>query len=444
MAKRVMVIRCRAKASAAQHRRLDEVSRLCAELYNALLESWRLGYRWWLRVRHRGAPKPSASRFDLIKTIPGLRRERPDCAGVPSRVLQGVIDRHIAAVEAFYRRCADPKAKPGRPRFKSWRRWRTIEVASAYPSMLAPPGEGGRWWRLQVKGLPRLRFADQGGRLASALDAGAGLKRIRVVRRDAGGVEVQAVLEVEAPEPPQIPANPVGVDVGVSQRVAVSDGRREPGRVWDDKPVNRLQRRLSRARKGSASRRKKRAALARAHRRAAESRRQADHRLARAVLRPGGAACDGVAVEAIRTSSLMRNRRLSRRIQQQGWASLINALRSQAAKAGCAFAEADPAHTSRDCSGCGHRKESMPLSVRVYECARCGLEIDRDVNAAINICARGFPESPRGRVRTRHETGVPARRAIQTSRRKTLHIAGELDGAEHRTKPDCGKHTARI
>ena len=447
MASRVMVIGNRAKVSEAQHRRLTDVSRVCAELYNALLESWRGSYKWWLRVQHRGVPKPSASRFDLLKMLTGLRAERPDCASVPTRVLQGVVDRHVTTVQAFYDRCADPKAKPGFPRFKSWSRWRTIEIASAYPSMLTPPAAGGKWWRLTVNGLPRIRFADQGGRLAAAFAAGAALKRIRVVRRPGSGVEIQAVIQVEAPDPPEAPSNPIGLDLGIKTRVAVSDGRTVDGRVGDDKTVKlikRLQRKLSRAKKGSKNRRKKADALARAHHKAAVSRSQEDHRLAHATLRWGKETYDGVAMDGIQAANLIRNTKLAKQIALQAWGSFKAAMRNQAAKAGSAYVEVNPAHTSRDCSRCDHRKPEMPLDVRVYECEACGLELDRDVNAAQNTCALGFDKGPRGRVRTRHEErAVPMRRAIQVSRRKTRPGSGRLDDAEHRTNSGCGKHTAQ-
>ncbi len=61
------------------------------------------------------------------------------------------------------------------------------------------------------------------------------------------------------------------------------------------------------------------------------------------------------------------------------------------------YVRVNPSHTSTDCSCCGHR-QSMPLSVRVYECEGCGLIMCRDHNAARNICARGFPHrEPRDR-----------------------------------------------
>jgi putative transposase len=61
---------------------------------------------------------------------------------------------------------------------------------------------------------------------------------------------------------------------------------------------------------------------------------------------------------------------------------------------GRVLVKVDPAYTSQDCSGCGHR-EPKALSERVHRCQQCGLELDRDVNAARNIKQRAFPVSVR-------------------------------------------------
>lgn len=78
----------------------------------------------------------------------------------------------------------------------------------------------------------------------------------------------------------------------------------------------------------------------------------------------------------------------SRQISDQRWASLVDMLEYKAWKAGIRRVRVEPRHTSTICSVCGHRK-AMPLSVRVFSCVRCGLELDRDVNAG-NIGVRGF------------------------------------------------------
>ena len=78
-------------------------------------------------------------------------------------------------------------------------------------------------------------------------------------------------------------------------------------------------------------------------------------------------------------------------MSEQRWGCFDTTMRHKAEKAGVPYETVSPAFTSTDCSRCGHR-QAMPLEVRVYVCPRCGLRLDRDVNAALNIRARAFPE----------------------------------------------------
>ena len=94
---------------------------------------------------------------------------------------------------------------------------------------------------------------------------------------------------------------------------------------------------------------------------------------------------------------MVRNLKLADRISQQRWGMFLRLLEVKAARAGIAYAQVDPRNTSLDCSRCGHRKPKadLPLSVRVYVCERCGLRLDRDVNAAINVLVRAFGNEAR-------------------------------------------------
>ena len=75
----------------------------------------------------------------------------------------------------------------------------------------------------------------------------------------------------------------------------------------------------------------------------------------------------------------------------------LHLLEVKAARAGLAYKQVNPRNTSLDCSRCKHRKpkKDLPLKVRVYECERCGLKLDRDVNAAINVLVRAFGDEAR-------------------------------------------------
>jgi len=401
MGSRVTTLRLTAKLSPGQHRRLDKILGWSAEMYNALLESWKGSYAWW-REHNPGADEKfprdrNMSRYDLMRMFTQVKAEDDRWAGLDTRVGRGVICRFDRTRQAFYDRCQTASKKPGFPRFKSHRRWRSIEIPDASPSMVREPGEGGRWWRLRVKGVPAVRFADRGGRLRTALDQGR-LVELRIVRTP-NRVELHAVFRLPpTPEPVGEPANPVGMDKGLRTRLARCDGSYEEAREPDLTVIKRRQRALSRAKKRSRTRAKKRLALARAWRRETEQARQADFRLAHRLITTH----DGIGVEALNVAGMLRTKRFSKKMSEQRWSTLDAILEHKAAKAGIHYVRVNAAYTSQDCSQCGHR-QPMPLNKRVYDCRRCGMVLCRDVNAARNICARAFPKV-RDRAGAREET----------------------------------------
>jgi len=87
---------------------------------------------------------------------------------------------------------------------------------------------------------------------------------------------------------------------------------------------------------------------------------------------------------------MMKNHRLAKSISNAGWGMLDGFIEYKAQKAGKTFIKVNPAYTSQRCSNCGAIVQK-DLSVRVHKC-KCGLEIDRDVNAAINIKYDGLKQ----------------------------------------------------
>ncbi len=369
------------------------------EMYNAGLEAWRGGYRRWQHNPLRD--RPGFSYFDNCKDLTGLRAADEAWAGLSVEVGRGVLARLDRSITRFYE-------GGGYPRFKGRARWRSIDVKEATTSMIQAPGEGGRWHRLRVKGLPELRFD------ASRMEGQ--LKQLRIVRAPVR-LEVHAVCEVPDLQPAPSNGPRVGIDLGVRKFATLSDGTEIPARHWDRARLVRLQRRLARAERGSANRAKTRTAIAKEHARQRERRRQGDFRVAHQLVDRYGA----IAVEDLRIANMMRSakgtadspgtgvaakRALNDRIQQQGWGAFLDVLEYKAAQAGVELAKVNPAHTSRTCSNCGEH-ENYRLNSETFSCQSCGTGLDRDLNAARNICARAFGAGPGGRT--------PAGGAQQTS-----------------------------
>ena len=134
----------RAYTNAVGYERLDHVLRNCAVLYNAALEEWQSAYR------HKGhALSASRTKFDQMKELTGIRKDDPEFWGAISlQIARGVIVRLERARQSFFRRVQAGET-PGYPRFKSSRRWRTIELAEVSPSMVK---SNDKHYMVRVKG----------------------------------------------------------------------------------------------------------------------------------------------------------------------------------------------------------------------------------------------------------------------------------------------------
>ena len=184
---------------------------------------------------------------------------------------------------------------------------------------------------------------------------------------------------------------------GIRKRMTCSDGTVVARAQRDWKRKRRLQRSVSRGRKGSATRRKRVAALQRFDRKQHIRERNACHRATTGIIRRHGL----IAVEALKVKNMTRSAKgtadqpgsrvkakagLNREVLAQNWSLLRSRLRYKA-WAGREYVEVDPQHTSQDCSRCGARND--PGRSETYRCRACGLVADRDVNAATNIVAAG-------------------------------------------------------
>lgn len=196
-----------------------------------------------------------------------------------------------------------------------------------------------------------------------------------------------------APKPVNTIKKVVGIDLGLSSYATDSDGRKIANPKFvkrAEKNLRRKQRQLSRKVKGSANRAKARLIVAKCHERLANARADFQHKLSRIVIDENQA----VIVETLRSANMMKNRKLSKSIADASWHSFVAKLEYKAAAAGKDFVKVDQWFaSSKTCNCCGYKMEKMPLSVRKWDCPTCGKkDIDRDINAALNIRDKGILE----------------------------------------------------
>ena len=193
----------------------------------------------------------------------------------------------------------------------------------------------------------------------------------------------------------------VGVDLGVNHRLTLSDGTIVQPRQIDWTREENLRRRISTARKGSNRRRKRVKALARECRRNQVRNRNQCHQVTGKLVKEYSL----IAIEDLKLrnmtgsakgtikepgSNVKQKAGLNRSILEQSLGLITQQLRYKAEWAGVQLIAVNPANTSRTCSRCGAINRNKLAEYRIFTCPDCGLEIDRDLNAAINILNKGL------------------------------------------------------
>lgn len=190
------------------------------------------------------------------------------------------------------------------------------------------------------------------------------------------------------PEPLPDVNQEVGIDLGITSFATLSTGEKIKSPNLDRKieRVKILQKRASRKKKGSNNRKKAHRRTARAYRKVANTRKDFHHKLSRRLVDENQV----IALETLGVSNMIKNRKLSRSISEQGWAEFKTMLDYKSQWAGRTFVQVDRFFpSSKTCHSCGSVLERLPINIREWSCPECGAFHDRDVNAAKNILAAG-------------------------------------------------------
>lgn len=303
-------------------------------------------------------------------SLPVLKEQRPSLANVHSQVLQNVAVRVDLAFKAFFRRVKAGE-KPGYPRFRGKGR---------YDSFTFP--QSG--FKLVDN---RLHFSKIGEvKVVLHRPVEGQIKTCTIKRSSTGKWYVMFSCEWE---PVPLPENSqaVGIDVGLYSFATLSTGEQIKNPKFfrqEEKALAKAQRKLSKTEKGTPERKKYRKVVARIHERIAWKRQDFIHQHSRKIVNRFGI----IAVEDLNVNRMVHNHCLAKSISDAAWSGFFQLLAYKAEWAGRQFVAVNPAYTSQDCSNCGHRQK-MPLSERIFKCPCCGEELDRDVNAALNILGLG-------------------------------------------------------
>jgi len=187
--------------------------------------------------------------------------------------------------------------------------------------------------------------------------------------------------------------NAVGIDLGVTSLIATSDGDKVANPKQFRKHHRRLrlaQKRLARKQKGSKNREKARRKVAKIHLKITDSRKDFLHKLTTQLVREN----QTIAVETLAVKNMVKNPKLALSISDSGWGEFVRQLDYKCRWYGRNLVKIDRWFpSSKRCSSCGHIVEKMPLSIRSWQCPKCGTNHDRDINAGKNILAAGLAVS---------------------------------------------------
>lgn len=179
----------------------------------------------------------------------------------------------------------------------------------------------------------------------------------------------------------------VGVDLGIKSMIVLSDGTVFENPKALKSNLRRLkirQRIMTKKQKGSKNRNKAQMRLARHHYRVANIRSNSIQKATSFITKN----YSKIVVEDLKVSDMKKNRNLCKSIGDVGFYELKRQLTYKALWQGKELVVADQWYaSSKLCSGCGNKKDKLKLSERIYNCDKCGLEIDRDLNAARNLAS---------------------------------------------------------
>lgn len=232
---------------------------------------------------------------------------------------------------------------------------------------------------------------------------------------------VQVDGEADAPEPLH---EACGIDMGLDSLMSIvyTDGTREkiphPRTLKRHaRRLRRLDKQLAREKKGSANHAKTRILRAKAYSRIQNQRKDMAYKLASKVAGEN----QDVALETLNVKGLARTR-MAKSLLDANWTRIIDRIQQLGVQYGRTVKRIDRWYpSSQICSACGHRDGKKPLDVRIWECPKCGVLLDRDWNAAVNILdAAGLAESLNAR-------GGDVRRGLaQAGRNADASEAGTL------------------
>ena len=319
--------------------------------------------------------KEQPNYYSQKASLTQLKVDRPWYKEIHSQVLQEVPKKVEITFERWLKGDSNGK-KSGRPRFKGVGQYKTF----TYPQFKRHHFANNK--------IALSKIGDVKVIVHRPIPVGFDIKTVSVTKK-ADGYYVTLSLDdqtVPTIKPDFNSDNIVGIDVGLIDFYVASDGSRinAPKHLRKaERKFKSAQRRVARRKKGSNRRKKAIKKLAIQHKKVADTRKDFHFKTARTLLDK----YDVISVEKLNIKGLVKTK-LAKSINDAGWGQFLIILSNKAENAGLKVITVNPNGTSQECSNCGHKVKKR-LSQRMHNCPVCHTSLCRDLNAAINIKARG-------------------------------------------------------
>jgi len=353
------------------------------EALNKHFGSMRFIYNWALdmKIEAYKKDKTSLSRFDIQAFLPALKKEKQWLTEVNAQSVQYAVKCMDDAYKHFF------KNKAGFPKFKakhfSKKSFTALQKVELLEDKLVMP-----------------KFLD-GIKIKLSRPIEGIIKKCTISVTSTGKYFASILSEIQKEFPAKKPITPqttIGIDMGIKTLVVASDGRMYENNKYVKKELGRikyLQRIVSRKVKGSNNRKKANLCVAKVHEKVRNQRTSRIHQITYALTHENQV--DSIVAEDLNTAGMLKNHKLAQSISDASFGEMIRQLKYKCDWYGKNFIQIgrfEP--SSRLCSLCGAKNQTLTLKDREWVCGACGALHDRDLNAAKNIKTMGLKKITAG------------------------------------------------
>ena len=316
------------------------------------------------------------SEIDLNNSLPNLKEEYSYLALFPASYAQAVMKNLSRGFSNFYRTMNYPKFKAKKSSTQSFNCYQGGKIDGDYIILIKPRASD------YTKEDLRIRFKRH--KIKYEFDKVTNFTISR--ENNKYYISFTFYTDIESKET----HGAVGIDLGIKDFAICSDGTVYPNMRFYEKSLRKLkinQRKLSKKQKGSSNREKARLKVSKLHKKVKNQRNDYQHKISRELADKFKVIC----LETLNVKNMVKNKKLSKAISDVRWSSFITKLDYKIAENQGYLVKIDTYYpSSKTCSNCGNVKDKLLLSERTYHCEECGFEIDRDLNASINILNTGL------------------------------------------------------